>query len=189
VLTCNPQPVTCNPQPVTCKLFPPLALQLRFGGTYSAPYVAVDSNTDPPSNPSGRLLTPCTPGAYAAPAQRGLGSGVRVGHDREHIRRPDFFGIDESHSLSWRDLFRGNFDTYFFDRETKSGTARWRSRKGSQDHKTIAERNSIRRCFLQPGSLRFSQRLRFGNQQPKLNAGSDTNRYRAANGFILSFGQ
>ena len=104
----------------------PPALQLPSGGTYSAPYVAVDSYTDPPSNPSGRLLTPCTRGAYAAPAQRGLGSGVRVGHDREHIRRSDFFGIDESNSLSWGDLFRGNFDTHLFDRETKSGTARRR---------------------------------------------------------------
>jgi hypothetical protein len=145
--------------------------------------VAVDSYTDPPSDPSGRLLTPCTRGAYAAPAQRGLGSGVRVGHDREHIRRPDFFGIDESHSLSWGDLFRGNFDTYLFDRETKSGTTRWRSRKGSQDGKTIAERKSVSRCFLQPSSLRF------GDRQPKLNAGSDANDYCAANGFTLSFGQ
>jgi hypothetical protein len=107
----------------------PPALQLPSGGTYSALYVAVDSYTDPPSNPSGRLLTPCTRGAYAAPAQRGLGSGVRVGHDREHIRRSDFFGIDESNSLSWGDLFRGNFDTHLFDRETKSGTTRRRSRK------------------------------------------------------------
>jgi hypothetical protein len=116
-------------QRATCKLFPPPALQLPSDGTYSAPYVAVDSYTDPPSDPSGRLLTPCTRGAYAAPAQRGPGSGLRVGHDREHIRRPDFFGIDESHSLSWGNLFRRNFDTNRFDRETKSGTTRWRSRK------------------------------------------------------------
>jgi hypothetical protein len=118
-----------RPQLATCNLIPPPALQLPSGGTYSAPYVAVDSYTDPPSNPSGRLLTPCTRGAYAAPAQRGLGSSFRVGHDREHIRRSDFFGINESHSLSRGDLFRGNFDTHRFDRETKSGTTRWRSRK------------------------------------------------------------
>jgi hypothetical protein len=89
--------------------------------------VAVDFYTDPTSDPSGRLLTPCTRGAYAAPAQRGLGRGFRIGHDREHIRRSDLFGIDESHSLSWGDLFRSNFGTHLFDRETKPGTACRRS--------------------------------------------------------------
>jgi len=111
----------------TCNLSPPLALQLLSGGTYSAPYVAVDSHTDPTSDPSGRLLTPCTGGTYAAAAQRGLGSGVRVGHDREHIRCSNLFGADENDSLPWRNLFRGNLDTYFFDRETKPGTARRRA--------------------------------------------------------------
>jgi hypothetical protein len=105
-----------------CKTGPDTpTLQLLPGGTYSAPYVAVDFDSD--------LTAPSTRGAYAAPAQRGLGSGFWIRHDREHIRRSDFFGIDESHSLSWSDLFRGNFAANFFDRETKSGTTGRRSRK------------------------------------------------------------
>jgi len=113
-----------------CKIGPDTpTLQLLPGGTYSAPYVAVDFDSDLTSHPSGRLPAPSTRGAYAAPAQRGLGSGFWIRHDREHIRRSDFFGIDESHSLSWSDLFRGNFAANFFDRETKPGTTGRRSRK------------------------------------------------------------
>jgi len=113
-----------------CKIGPDTpTLQLLPGGTYSAPYVAVDFDSDPTSHPSGRLPASSTRGAYAAAAQRGLGSGFWIRHDREYIRRSDFFGIDESHSLSWSDLFRGNFAVNFFDRETKPGTTSRRSRK------------------------------------------------------------
>ena len=100
---------------------PTPALQPLSSSTYSAPYVAVDSYTDPTSDSSGRLLASGTRGAYAASAQRGPGSGFRVGYDRKHIRSSDFFSIDESHCLSGGDLFRRDLDTYFFDREAKHG--------------------------------------------------------------------
>ena len=81
--------------------------------------MAVDLDPDPTSNPSGGLLAPGARSADAAPPQRGFGSGVRVRDDREHIWRSDFLGIGESHSLSWRNIFRDNIVAHFFNREAE----------------------------------------------------------------------
>jgi hypothetical protein len=177
-------------KPTRLSLTPP-SLQLLSGSTYSAPYVAVDFDPDLTSNPSGRLLAPCTRGAHAAPAQRGPWGGVRIWHDREHLRRSDFLGIDQSHSLSRSDLFRGNVAAHFFDGKAKPGAPGWCSRKRSQEHKTAAQCDSLGHCFLHPCCLLFAKRIHFpfGHKQSDRDSGSNSHDYAggSTNGYSAEY--